>query len=288
MGELDDPPPLREVLGAVETGAAGGDAAFGRDVGHLGDHQARTAQRAASEVHEVPVADRPLLGRVLTHRRHDDAVGELDAARPERRERRRHRGPGVRRATGSALGESAVHLRHQERIPRLEIVVGDPLRPGHQIEDERQRFLHQVAASVLEPLQAGLGGALKLGDVDPPRRLVRHLGALRARRAAPAWCRSRSNSGPCGPHRRAARRWRDASGRSARWETAARPSDWRAAGARRDGARRAARRTRRSRPGSRGRAWHCATPPPNTRRSRCCARRRTDRRAPGTSRARSP
>ena len=70
----------------VHAGAAEGDAALGLDVGHLGDDEAGAAERAAAEVDEVPVVDGAVDGRVLAHRRDDDAVGEGEVAHAEGRE----------------------------------------------------------------------------------------------------------------------------------------------------------------------------------------------------------
>ena len=53
--EVDDALPRRHVRVVPHPRAAGRDAALGRDVGHLGDHEPRAADRAAAEVHEVPV-----------------------------------------------------------------------------------------------------------------------------------------------------------------------------------------------------------------------------------------
>src|SRR3712207_8108750 len=44
---------------------------------------------ARTQVHEVEVVRRPVLGRVHAHRRDDDAVGELQPAQADGREHRR-------------------------------------------------------------------------------------------------------------------------------------------------------------------------------------------------------
>src|SRR6185437_5664495 len=72
--ELDDATPAVDVLATIDAGAAGRDATFAHDVGHLGDHQRGAAERAAAEVHEVPVRRHAVVGRVLAHRRYADAV----------------------------------------------------------------------------------------------------------------------------------------------------------------------------------------------------------------------
>ena len=76
VDEVDDAPPRVDVLRLVHPGAARADAPLAAHVGHLGDHQRGAADRAAAEMHEVPVVRRAVLGRVLAHRRHDDAVRE--------------------------------------------------------------------------------------------------------------------------------------------------------------------------------------------------------------------
>ena len=51
----------------------------------FGEHQRRAADRAAAEVHQVPVVGEAILARILAHRRDDDAIAQLDAAQAERR-----------------------------------------------------------------------------------------------------------------------------------------------------------------------------------------------------------
>ncbi len=53
---------------------------------------AGAAERARAEVHEVIVGGQSVDAAVLRHRRDDDAVLQREAAQPERREHRRHRG----------------------------------------------------------------------------------------------------------------------------------------------------------------------------------------------------
>src|SRR3979411_3314336 len=73
-----------------------------------------------AEVNEVPIGHAPIDGRVLAHRRDDDAVGQLLAADPKRREQRAHAPPrAVRR---SARIPAALHamgfLLRGEALPR--------------------------------------------------------------------------------------------------------------------------------------------------------------------------
>ncbi len=56
------------------------DAAFGLDRGRLDDHHAGARHGHRSQVHHVPVGGRAVIGRILAHRRDDDAVGKLQIA----------------------------------------------------------------------------------------------------------------------------------------------------------------------------------------------------------------
>ena len=89
--EIDDALPGRLLRVVVHAGAAGRDARLRRDVGHLGEHQPRAADRAGAVMHHVPVAGHAVDRRVLAHRRHHHAVGDHHVAQPERLEHRRDR-----------------------------------------------------------------------------------------------------------------------------------------------------------------------------------------------------
>jgi hypothetical protein len=52
--EVDDALPRGDVLVVPDAGAARRDAALGETFGHLGEHEAGAADRAAAEVHEMP------------------------------------------------------------------------------------------------------------------------------------------------------------------------------------------------------------------------------------------
>ena len=94
--EIDDALPRRLVRVGVEAGAAVGDARERRHAHHLGEDQPGAADRAAAEMHEMPVGRRAVDRRVLVHRRDHHPVGELHAAQAERLEHR-HRGLAQRR-----------------------------------------------------------------------------------------------------------------------------------------------------------------------------------------------
>jgi hypothetical protein len=71
----------RRFVGVVpQAQAARRDASFRLDAGGLDDQQAGARQRQLAVVHQVPVVGIALLGRVLAHRRDDNAVGQRDAA----------------------------------------------------------------------------------------------------------------------------------------------------------------------------------------------------------------
>src|SRR4051812_47381095 len=58
--------------------------------GRLDEYDARAALRELAEVHEVPVGDMAVLGRVLAHRRNDDAVARGDVAQLDGLEKSGH------------------------------------------------------------------------------------------------------------------------------------------------------------------------------------------------------
>ena len=74
-----------------DPGVVGADPALGRDGARLGDHEPGAADRAAAEVHEVPLGRQAVRRRVLAHRRDGDAVAERHLAQPQRREEGAHR-----------------------------------------------------------------------------------------------------------------------------------------------------------------------------------------------------
>ena len=76
---------------AVQAEVRRRDSALGRDRRRLDDQEARARDRQMSEMDQVPVARRPFAGRVLAHRRDDDAVGEAKPADLERLEESAHR-----------------------------------------------------------------------------------------------------------------------------------------------------------------------------------------------------
>src|SRR5262245_55556575 len=94
----------------IDAGAAMGDAAAPRHAGGLDENRCRAAEHQPSMMDEVPVLHMAVDRLVLAHRRHDDAVSELAAAKPQWREqkRSRHRGRGgaCRHSAAAARGLS--------------------------------------------------------------------------------------------------------------------------------------------------------------------------------------
>ena len=90
--EVCDAGELRHVAIVPDPQVAVGQPCFGRHRQRLGEHQARSAQREAPEVHEVELV-RLAVGarRVLLHGRDDDAVAQLHATERERRQEGRGR-----------------------------------------------------------------------------------------------------------------------------------------------------------------------------------------------------
>ena len=74
------------VVVRIHAGAFRRDAALRVDVGHLAHHQACGAERHIAEMHQVPVIGRAVVGIVLAHRRHHDAIGQRETAQRDRRE----------------------------------------------------------------------------------------------------------------------------------------------------------------------------------------------------------
>jgi hypothetical protein len=56
------------------------------DIGHLAHHESRASQRKAAEVHQMPIVGRAVIGIVLAHRRHHDAVRQGEPAQRDGRE----------------------------------------------------------------------------------------------------------------------------------------------------------------------------------------------------------
>ena len=103
MGQLDDQRHVRPTAHTfehashrgfsrvvVQANVAVGDAPFRADSGRLYRQRACARQRQLAEMHPVPVVHRAVFGRILAHRRDDDAVGEPEPRDLERFEQARH------------------------------------------------------------------------------------------------------------------------------------------------------------------------------------------------------
>ena len=126
-------------------------------------------------MHQVPIVGRPVLRRVLTHRRNDHPIGQYQLAQPERREqrwRRRVAGDGATALSSRLLSEPAIDPGHEGGIAGLEVVVTDPETPRQQVESKLRGFEVHVSLGVLEPFQADLGGALKAFNLRTASGLV--------------------------------------------------------------------------------------------------------------------
>ncbi len=65
------------------------DASFGKHGARFGHHHCRSSHRAAAQVNEVPVVREAVDARILTHRRHANAIPEMHLANFERCEKMR-------------------------------------------------------------------------------------------------------------------------------------------------------------------------------------------------------
>ena len=90
VNKPDDAAEHVDVAVAIDAEIRGADAALGRDRARLGKHQRRAADRATPQMNKVPIGGKPVGARVLTHGRHQDAIGEREIAEAERIKQRGH------------------------------------------------------------------------------------------------------------------------------------------------------------------------------------------------------
>jgi len=88
--EAEDARERFHVLVAVDTKVHRTDAAIRRHRRCFRENEARTSDRAAPQVDEMPVVRESVDARVLAHRRDDDPVSERDAPDRGGAEERRH------------------------------------------------------------------------------------------------------------------------------------------------------------------------------------------------------
>jgi hypothetical protein len=91
MDETSDPRQHLDVGVLPDPEIVRADPAVGLHGGGLGKRQAGAADGEATEVDQVPVVGESIGARVLTHRRHEDAVRQCGTANGQRREELRHR-----------------------------------------------------------------------------------------------------------------------------------------------------------------------------------------------------
>ena len=183
---VDDARPRVALRVGVQARAALGDAGVGADAGHLRHHQRRAAHRAGAQVHEVVVADDAVDGRVLRHRRDDDAVLQRDRAHRERREHRRDRLRGATTRAARRLGRStwwparaalrepALVALEPAGVAQAQVLVADALAARQQRVHELlglQRIAVARAAD-LEPFHRVPRGVLQAQHLDGADGLV--------------------------------------------------------------------------------------------------------------------
>ena len=85
--ELDHPAHGRFVVVGIQADAAGGDAPGGLDPGGFDEHQTGAAQSELAQVNQMPVGHGAVMGRILAHGGDDDAVGQIQVAETDGREK---------------------------------------------------------------------------------------------------------------------------------------------------------------------------------------------------------
>ena len=136
------------------------DAGVRRRACHLGINHAHAAQRVRRIMDEMPVGEiAVLVGRILSHRRHDHPVGDLQFAQLEGREHRRR--PGLAHVDAGflivALVPGGIGLFDEARVTQDQIVISDRFRPAHDHHGELHRVHVPGAAHVFEPGQRHVG-----------------------------------------------------------------------------------------------------------------------------------
>lgn len=106
VNEVGDPAQRCNLGVLPQARVLGGDAAAGLNGGGFDEDEAGAVQRQLAEMHQVIVGQVAVVGAVLAHGRHDDAVVKLDGANAQRREESRGRGLVYRSAGGRILGGS--------------------------------------------------------------------------------------------------------------------------------------------------------------------------------------
>ena len=233
VDEIDDALPRRLVRRRIHAGAAGRDAAFRADAGHLDADEAGAALGALAVMHEMPIGRAAVDRLVLRHRRNHDAVFQPHVAQPERRE---HRPPHrVVAGAGEAL-EPGLRAFEPVLVAQPQILVADALRARQQRIVELHRIEMQIALDVLEPFQRIARRRLQAQHFGAARILVfgeRRLpwsarcadnSPWRSRSPWRAWCPSRWRNARWRRRRPSARYFRTTTSRTARAGNSAMPS----------------------------------------------------------------
>jgi hypothetical protein len=82
--EVSDGSVSSDVLVVVNARIARADPAFGRNRRRFGYHEPRAAHGTRTEMDQMPVARKTVIGRILTHRCDGDPVAECNVAQLER------------------------------------------------------------------------------------------------------------------------------------------------------------------------------------------------------------
>ncbi len=99
------------VVVRIEPKAAMGDAALALDMGCLDNHQSGAGIRQHAEMHQVPIIGAAVVGRILAHRRNDNAVGKLEAGQFIRRKKRAAHGWGYSGGRAGNDGTGAARVQ---------------------------------------------------------------------------------------------------------------------------------------------------------------------------------
>lgn len=91
VDEVGDPAQRGDLGILPQTRVLRGNSAAGLNGSGFNDDEARAVQRQLAEVHQVIVGQVAIVGAVLAHGRHDDAVVQLDGAHAQRLEESRGR-----------------------------------------------------------------------------------------------------------------------------------------------------------------------------------------------------
>ena len=131
MNEAGDARQGLDVLVAPNAHVLRRDSSLGGDGRRLDHDQSDAACRPAAQMHEVPIVGQPVVGAVLTHRRHDDPIAKRDAANRQRAEQVDIGNlPVMLGSGGAAMGRGKRSLLHAGRRRSCRFAVLVSLEPG--------------------------------------------------------------------------------------------------------------------------------------------------------------